>query len=339
MNEAAHSPASRRFRFNPWMLVAVAALGVAGWQWLDTRNRLSDTRQEVSRRLAEADDAGKEERGAFKAASDEIAALQAKTTALETRFAEFQGQTAALQGLYQDVARARDEAALLEVEQAVTLAAQQLQLAGNVPTAILALQTADAKLARLDRPQVLPLRKALVKDLDKLRALPVADVPGLSLKLEGVLQAIDKLPLAMTARPVVERPTATETAATAQSWWQRAGTTLWQEVKGLVRIQRFDRPEPALLAPGQEFFLRENLKLRLLNARLALLSRDQGTFRGELKAAQDGLGRHFDGQDKAVQGALASLRQLASSDLTIEVANLNDSLAALRTVRNGKGGK
>lgn len=342
MNEAASSsplpnprPASIR---NPWLFVAVGVIGLAGWQWLDTRSRLADIQQEVAQRLAEAGDAGKDQRAALQAAMEDVANLQAKTAALEARLAEFQGQAVALQGVYQDVVRAREEGTLLEVEQAVTLAAQQLQLAGNVPTAVLALQAADAKLARLDRPQFLPLRKALAKDLDKLRALPLADVPGMSVKLEGALLAVDKLPLAMNQRPPAERPAAVEATA-GQPWWRRAGDSLWQEVKGLVRIQRFDRDEPVLLAPGQAFLLRENLKLRLLNARLALLSRDQETFRSELKTAQEGLSRHFDGQDKTMQGTQATLKQLAASELNIEVPNLNDSLAALRSVRNGKGGK
>jgi len=106
-----------------------------------------------------------------------------------------------------------------------------------------------------------------------------------------------------------------------------------------VRIQRLDRTEPALLAPGQAYFLRENLKLRLLNARLALLAREQGVYRGELKAAQDLLARHFDGQDKAVQAAATTLRQLTATELNIEVPGLSDSLAALRAVRAGKGSK
>ena len=341
MNDAATSPALQKSRFastaSPALFVALAALALTGWQWLETRNNLADSRQEVVRRLAAADEAGKEDRAALKVATEELAALQAKSAALEARLAEFQGQASALQGLYQDMTRNRDEATLLEVEQAVTLAAQQLQLAGNVPAAVLALQAADAKLARLERPQFLPLRKALAKDLDRLRQLSVADVPGISLKLEAALQAIDKLPLAMNERPRTERSAAAPVPA--QSWWQRTGGDLWAEIKGLVRIQRFDREEPALLAPGQAFFLRENLKLRLLNARLALLARDQSTFRGELRAAQEWLGRHFDSQDKAVQGTGASLRQLTATELAIELPGLNDSLAALRAAHGGKVGK
>lgn len=317
---------------NPWLFVALAAIALAGWQWVETRQQLAATQAQVAKRIAEAEAADLEAKGALKVAQEQVAAQQAKLGALEAKLAEFQGQTAALQGLYQDLSRSRDEAALAEIEQSVTLAAQQLQLAGNVSAAVLSLQVADARLARLDRPQFIPLRKTLGRDLDRLRALPLVDVPGMSLRLENLILGVDKLALAQDERP---RPAAEARAAAdpEAAWWQRLGQEVWAEIKGLVRIQRFDRAELVLLAPGQSFFLRENLKLRLLNARLALLSRDQWTYRNELKVAQEWLGRHFDGQDKAVQSTQAALRQLSSAELNIELPNLNESLTALRSFR------
>jgi len=189
-----------------------------------------------------------------------------------------------------------------------------LQLAGNVPGAILALQAADARLARSAQPQFLGLRQVLNRDLARLRAAPLADLPGMSVGLETVLGNVDRLPLAFEARP---RPAREGAAAPAPSWWQRLGTGLWDELKGLVRVQRLDRSEPALLAPEQSAYLRENLKLRLLNARLAMLSRDQWTFRSELKQSEAWLERYFNTQDPGVANALSTVRQLAGTDLMI----------------------
>ncbi|MCG2578551.1 uroporphyrinogen-III C-methyltransferase [Dechloromonas sp. XY25] len=324
-------PSGRR---GAWLAVAVAALALAGWQWFETRQKLNDLQHEVSRKLGEFDTGNKEERGAQKQMREQIDALQAKLGAVDGRFTEFQAQTEALKALNQDIARGREEATLLEVEQAITLAGQQLQLAGNVPVAILALQTADSRLARLDRPQYLPLRKALAKDLEKLNALPFVDMPGVSLRLEQLILGIDKLPLTAYGRPV-EKSEA-QKAAAAAPWWQRTGGEVWQELKGLVRIQRFDRDDSALLAPGQGYFLRENLKLRLLNARLALFSRDQWTYRNELKVAQEWLGRHFDANDKAVVAAQSTLRQMTATEINVELPNLNETQAALRSLRQAK---
>jgi len=319
--------AKKSARQKLWPLIALAALALAGWQWLETRQQLGDARQDASRQIGEV---VTESQAAQKLLREQLAALQTRLGSVEEKQGEFQG----LQSLYQDIARSREEATLLEVEQAITLAGQQLQLAGNVPVAILALQTADARLAHLDRPAYLPLRKAVAKDLERLNAMPFVDVPGVSLRLEQLVLAADKWPLASLGRPPAggaEMP-----APEGQSWWQRTAGSIWQELKGLVRIQRFDRQEVVLLAPGQEFFLRENIKLRLLNARLALLAHDQSTFRSELKAAQDALARHFDGGDKAAQTAAASLRQMSGTDLNVELPTLHDSQAALQGLRSRK---
>lgn len=321
-------------RPSPWLFIALAALLLAGWQWIETRQQLDAARQEISQRLAAADLAEKEDQGARKQMQTQLETIQARLGAADARLAEFGTQNAALQAFYQDMARSREEATLLEVEQALTLAGQQLQLAANVPVAMLALQTADSRLARLDRPQYLPLRKAVAKDLARLAALPVVDLPGINLQLEQQLQLVDKLPLASHGRP----PETAGNAKPAQvsGWWQQTGDQVWQQIKGLVRIQRFDRDEPILLAPGQSFFLRENLKLRLLSARLALLSRDQLSFRNELKAVQDALTRHFVGDDKSVQASSHALRQMAGVELNTELPTLNESLAALRALRPAK---
>lgn len=320
---------------SPWFILALAALLLAAWQWLETRQQLSETRVEVARRLADAEAMSREDRGARSQLLEQIEGLQAKLGAVEGRLAEFENQGEAMQSLYDEMARGREEATLLEVEQAITLAAQQLQLAGNVAVAALALQTADSRLARLDRPLYLPLRAALAKDMARLNSLPFVDLPGLSLRLEEVIVAVDKFPLGALGRPAEVAPAPAEPLL-GGPWWQQAGRDIWQEVKSLVRIQRFDQADQPLLAPGQSFFLRENLKLRLLNARLALFARDYGTFRNELKAAQDWLKRYFANDDKAVKAAQLSLQQLLATDLSIAPPTLNDSHAALRDLRTRK---
>lgn len=317
---------------NPWLWVAAGALALSGWQWIETRLRLADTQQELARRLADSDSASKESRLVARQSQDQLMALQAKLGALESKLSDSQSQQASLENLYQDLARNRDEWALSEIEQSVTLAAQQLQLAGNVHGAVLALQAADARLSGSSRPQFITLRKSLGRDLDRLKALPQVDLPGMSLRLENVIAAIDSLPLAIDVRPPEENRSKIEPAPEAGAW-QRFALDIWHELRGLVRIQRFDRDEPVLLAPGQVFFLRENIKLRLLNARLALLSRDQWTFRNELKASQVLMERHFDVRHAAVQTALGGLKQLGAAELNIDLPTLNESLSAIRSFK------
>ena len=336
---AASTTAQRSAWLSPWLIVALLALALAGWQWVETRLRLADTQQELARRLAESDALARESRTLAKQAQEQLAMLQEKYGELDAKFAESKSQQATLESLYQDLARGRDEWALAEVEQGVTLAAQQLQLAANVQGAVLALQSAEARLAGSSRPQFIGLRKVLARDLDRLRALPQLDLPGMNVHLESVISAVDTLPLAVDVRPRDERqPAPPSVAATAASlaFWQQLAGEFWGELRGLVRIQRFDRDEPALLAPQQVFFLRENLKLRLLNARLALLAHDQWTFRNELAQARVWVDRYFDGRDKAVQTAQRSLKQLSAAEINIDLPNLNESLSAIRGFKLGK---
>jgi uroporphyrin-3 C-methyltransferase len=322
--------AASSFRSTIALVLAAGAFGLSGWQWQQARQQQTNAEQRADAALA----ASQQEAGARAALREQIDALQSRLGAIEGRVADFRNEADALQGLRQEIARGREEATLLEVEQEITLAIQQLQLAGNVQVAKLALQTADARLAHLG-PHYLPLRKALGRDLDRLNALPLVDLPGFSLRLEQVVAVVDGLPLSAHSRPA-STATKTDAATETSGWWARTATAVWQELKGLIRIQRFDQVDVALIAPGQDFLLRENLKLRLLNARLALLSRDQATFRSELKQAREWLGRYFVADDKAVLGALEALGKMAASEIAGDMPTLNETQAALRGLRNGK---
>ena len=327
---------------NPWLIVALIALGLAGWQWVETRLRLADTQQELARRLATSDTLVHESRTLAKQAQEQLAVLQGKLGELEAKIAESKSQQTTLENLYHDLARSREEWVLAEVEQGVTLAAQQLQLAANVHGAVLALQSADARLAGNSRPQFIGLRKVLTRDLDRLRALPQVDLPGMNVHLESVIAAVDALPLAVDVRPRDDgKPATVENSHAVDSlaFWQHLAAEFWGELRSLIRIQRFDRDEPALLAPQQVFFLRENLKLRLLNARLALLAHDQWTFRNELAQARAWVDRYFDSRAPAVQTAQQSLKRLAATEITIELPNLNESLSAIKSFKLGKEGQ
>src|SRR5207244_1954357 len=156
-----------------------------------------------------------------------------------------------------ELAPSRDEWALTEIEQVLLLASQQLQLAGNVPSALAALQLADSKLQRLDRPQFVPLRRAIARDMDRLKAVPFVDVSGLALRLDQAIAGIDALPLALEERPPV--PSGDASPPANESAVHRFLREAWQDVRQLVRIENLDRPDVPLLTPQQQFFLRENL--------------------------------------------------------------------------------
>jgi len=323
---------------HPAVLAALAALVLLGWQWVEMRARIGDLQQELAGRLAEGDASARESRALAKQSQEAVAALQVKVGVLEARLGESQSQQLALEAMVQELTRSRDERLLAEVEQALNAAAQQLQLAGNVPVALIALQSADARLAASGRGQFLPLRKVIGRDIDRLKALPLADLPGLALKLDAVAGAIDTLPLAFDAKPRVEAPRAARPPLASGGFWQGLAGDLWGELKGLVRIERMERPDPVLLSPSHAFFLRENLKLRLVNARLALLQRDGRAFHQDVRQAQAWIEQYFDTRARPTQAALATLRPLAGADIAVELPALNESLAALRNFKIAREG-
>ena len=322
----------------PAVWVAVVALALLAWQAIETRGRISELQQEVARRLAAGDAAAGEARIVAKQNQEALAALQAKAGVLEAKLAESQSQQAALDAMVQELTRNRDERLMAEVEQALNTAAQQLQLAGNVEAALIALQGADARLGGAGRAQFLPLRKVIAQDIERLKALPLADVPGIALRIEGIVRAVDAMPLAFEAKPRVEPAGGTFVPAATTGYWETLLGELWRELKSLIRVERLDRPNPALLSPTHAFFLRENLKLRLVNARLALLQRDGKSFRQDVQQAQAWVEQYFDTRAKPVQAALATLKQLAAADVSVALPSLQESLTTLRNFKIAREG-
>jgi uroporphyrin-III C-methyltransferase len=310
------------------VLIAVAlAAGLATLFWLDARNRIGATQEELARRLRDIEADAREARSISRQSQEGVREAQVKVAQLEARLAESQSQHLALEALYQEMSRNRDEWQLAEIEQVLAIASQQLQLAGNVRAALLALQLAEARLAKADRPQFLPVRRALARDIERLKSLPVLDVAAMSSRIDALVAAVDSLPLAFEERSAVPR---NESKGAERGFWSRLGAEVWTEVKQLVVVRQVSSPEPPLLPPPQAYFLRENLRLRLLNARLSLLTRDEAGYREDLRAAQAWVGRYFDARSKPGADALAQLRQLSASSISFEMPTISESLEAVR---------
>ncbi|MBE0623075.1 MAG: uroporphyrinogen-III C-methyltransferase [Burkholderiales bacterium] len=323
-------PAAGTWRL-PVLLVLLVAIAAVGWQWYDTRSRIESIREEIAQRLRASDSSADESRVLAKQALEGLRETQSKLSVLENKIVESQSQQVALESLYQDLSRNRDEWALAEIEQMLTLASQQLQLAGNVQAALLALRTAEGRLARSDRPQFVALRRVLNRDIERLKAAPNVDITGMALRLDHLISHVDTLPLhfdtRMQATPNPVGP------AGAGADWRRVLAEVWGELKQLVRIRIVDKPDAALLAPEQAYFLRQNLQLRLLDARQALLVRDPERFRADLETAQTWIKRYYDGDAKSIVNALTTLKQLAAASIDVETPNIDDSLAAVRNFK------
>ena len=315
---------------SPAMLIAIAALALAVWQWADARREATLLQGDVARRLGEMEAGNRDARALAEQGRNSLRDVESRMGMLEARLIETQNQRVALESLYEELARNRDEWVLAEIEQILVTASQQLQLAGNVRAALIALEAADQRLARADRPYLIPLRRIINRDADRLRALPAVDVPGLTLKLDNLVAAIDALPLASEQRPSAPPP---HPDAAPTGFWARLGGEALRDMKDLLRIRVADLPEAPLLAPEQAYFVRENLKLRLLSARLALLARDETAFRADLRLAAKWLGQQFDTSGKAGSNALTVLEQLGDSEVGMRLPDIADSLRAVQSQR------
>jgi uroporphyrin-3 C-methyltransferase len=304
------------------MLVAVLALAAAAWSWSDSRERIRDLKTELGRRLAESGKDVNESILLARNADDAMRQIGEKVAHIESQMATSQQQQLALESLYKELAQGRDQWTLAEIEQVLLTAAQQLQLAGNVKAAIIALEGADTRLQRLNKPQFTALRRAIASDLANLRAAPSVDEVGISARIEALVAHHADWPLASAqASEAVPAPRSMKAA--------NFGQELWSELKHLVQIRRVEGNEAVLLPPDQAYFLRENLRLRLLSARLALMSRDEAAYRADLNAVSQMLERYFNTRDAGVADAIKEVKRLSSLQIAIKVPGIDASLAAL----------
>jgi len=319
-------PASR----GALLATAVAVLLAVGVVWFDAHRGQQALRSEVTRRLTDEDAALAQANARGADLNSQMHETQAKLALLEARLAEAQTQQASLDALYRSIAPSRDEIVLTEIEQILLLASQQLALAGNARAALAALQLADGKLSYLDRPQFIPLRRALARDMDALKAVPYVDVAGIAAKLDQVQAAVATLPLARDERLPEPPP---PQAPADEAPWLRSLRGAWADLKSLVRIEVSDRPAAPLVAPSQQYFLRENLRLRLLSARVALFSRDETSFKADVTTAGTWFKQYFDVRTKGAQAAAATLAQLAATPMPSELPDVAASLVAVRTLK------
>jgi uroporphyrin-3 C-methyltransferase len=288
----------------------------------------------AANRLAELGQETQQSRNALTQAQATLKEAQARIAELEARVADTQEQRVALEEMYRELSRSADDRVLSEVEQMLVLASQQLQLAGNVRAALTALQAADQRLARAEKLAAAPLRRAITQDMDRLKAVPQIDVAGMAVKIDQAIAQAEQLPLVIPESVPAAR--ATRVRATDEAGFQRAARDFWEEMKALVRIRDLEIQDAALVSPQQGYFLRENLKLRLLAARMSLLARDEASFRDDMRASQAIVARWFDTKARPTATMLTTLKQVGESPVSITLPDINASLAAVRTARTAR---
>ncbi|RKT26387.1 uroporphyrinogen III methyltransferase/synthase [Paraburkholderia sp. RAU2J] len=327
-----------------WFVVVIiaCAVGVAGFA---LNRKLERTEQQLAQRQQANDTQANELRIKIEQALAAVHQADSQVAQVTGKLADTQAAQQALQQQYTDLARNRDDWTLAEVAQMLSAASQQLQLTGNTQLALFALQSADTRLAASDSTQAVAVRKAIAQDIDKLKAAPSTDLTGLAIKLDDAIDHIDDLPLSgeapiphATPRAATWADTAKVAAATGKPRWEvwlkEVTAGIGDQLTSLVHVRRIDNADAMLTAPDQGYFVRQNVKLRLLSARLALLSRNQTTLKSDLLAAQNALTRYFDNSSKQTQTVLDLVKQVDAGSAAVALPNLDTSLQAVNQYRS-----
>jgi uroporphyrin-3 C-methyltransferase len=315
------------------LVVAVLALivGVLLWQ------KLGNVQEQLARQSADAGATAAAANAMAKQAQELALDTAAKLSVTEARLSEVSLQRTQLEELMQSLSRSRDENLVVDIESAVRLAQQQAQLTGSVEPLLAALKSAEQRVNRAAQPRLTPLQRALARDIARIKATVLADTPALLVKLDELALLADDVPVANAVtpqRPV--EPLKRKAEESVTTWWARMAQEVRDELRSLVRVSRVESPEAALLSPEQAFFVRENLKLKILNARLGLLARQTDSARADLATAAASLARYFDGTSRKTQTALNLLQQVQVQMKSLELPRVDDTLAALSTAAAGR---
>lgn len=316
---------------NTALILVILALLTLAWQWVNTRQRFNVIEKSLSQKLEIYQGLNQQSLALAKQAEERSTQANARTVILEQKLEESRDQQDVLQTLYNQLAENREATAVAEVEQLLTIANQQLQLAGNVKSALLALQAADKRLEPLNLPRATQLRETLAIEIENLRKLPQIDIPSMSAQLESLAVLCANLPLLSERQPTFNANATQKNALKpAQvSTLQKIVMPIWDDIKNLVTVERIDKPEPPLLSADHEFYLRENLKLRILTARIALLQRDEASYKTDLNTVRLWLNQYFDAKHPTAIQAYKLLKKLSDNNIDIELPQLTESFAAV----------
>ena len=336
------------------LVVALVALLMSGILW----QKLEQTQKELARQSAESASDAKDARSVATETESQFQELQARLSVAEVRLSEVSLQRSQLEELMVSVSRSRDDHLVQELESTLKLAQQQAQLTGSAQLLISALQSADNRISRAVQPRLNPVQRAIARDIERIKGAALTDIPALANRLDELIKVVDELPMANAVgalgRPVPPAGAARREAAdlptepavdtgwwasvrhTAEVLWARVWADVREEASDLLRVTRIDQPEALLLAPEQAFMLRQNLKMQLLNARLALLARQIPQAQADVLTASAAVRRYFDEEAAPTRHVLKALAQVQSEMTSTDLPRPTETLAALATAAGGR---
>ena len=361
-------------RFLLWVLgfCGLIAIVLALLLW----DKLSHVQELLARQSADTSQVSLEAKTLAKESMELSRDTAAKLALAQNKLNEVIMQRAQMDALMQNLTRSRDETLVEDIEASLRLAQQQAVLSGSLQPLLAALKTCEERLSKVSQPRLSVLQRAIAKDTDRVKSFSLADTPHLLIQFDEMMRLLDELPLvndviksknktsssALQSAPLgngsvalsdtplgVKDLSGGATASTpktdplpwaqglTQAWWQKAFNLIWQEFKGLVRVSQIDQPQSILLSPEQAYFVRENLKLRLLNARMALLARQTDTAKADASFVQNEIQLYFDLHQKSTSVALGLLQNIQLNLKQLQLPPLSESFSAIAQIKAQSG--
>ncbi|MEQ6917976.1 uroporphyrinogen-III C-methyltransferase [Halomonas aquatica] len=335
------------------VLVILLAIGVAffgwqAWQKLDAQQqRLASLPSDVASQSALGDLKGQID----SAETERNAALESALSDLRGEFADYRGSVdGTLDKVLTELSREQDtdERDWLHAEAAylLRLANQRLQLERDVEGAAALLRTADARLLEADNPALVPVRREIASELAALQSVPKVDRTGLYLALNAQQEQIAGQPLAQD----IEEITADATIEEAPTGgWEQQLSRFGNELKDLVIVRKHDQALESLIAPEQESYLRQSVRLVLEQSQLALLKEEQALYEASLDKVLTLIRGYYDTDVEGVQSVIARVEELKQRSIRPELPDISGSQQALasfiehrfesRSAEQGNGGE
>ncbi|WP_415065801.1 uroporphyrinogen-III C-methyltransferase [Neisseria animalis] len=316
------------------LVLALLGLGASGFLFVQGQNVLKTQELAFAQKIDKAALGESENAALLKDNINRQTLIQTELERLGSGQKANAEQIAMSRKAYQELLKGRADWLVDEAETMLNLASQQLLLSGNVPGAISVLEHINNRLSRFDQAGLLPIKQAVSHDLSALKSRPYVDISGTALRIDRLETAVSGLPLIVdgTLKPGAEEKVATDASL---SWWENAWEKSLGALKGLVEVRKLDSNDAMLLAPEQIYFVRENLRLRLLDARTALMQRNGEVYQSDLNNVEAAVRQYFDNKSPATQSWLKELAELKTLDVRMVSDDvLKSSLAAVRAYQD-----
>lgn len=315
-------------------VLALLGLGASGFLFVQGQNVLKNQELEFNQKIDKAALGESENASLLKDNLNRQTAIQAELGRLNNGQKSNSDQILQTQKAYQELLKGRVNWLVDEAESMLNTASQQLMLSGNLQGAVSVLEHIDSRLSRFDQPELIPVKQAISNDLAALKNRPYVDISATALRIDRLETAISGLPLVLDG--VLKPGTAPVETANSGTWWENTWEKSLNALKGLVEVHHLDSNDAMLISPEQTYFIRENLRLRLLDARIALLQHNGEVYQSDLNNVEATVKQYFDSKSPATQSWLKELAELKALDVRmISDDSLKASLSAVRAYQEG----